>query len=279
MLTILEQLTHNLVMEQMIQKRVEVDGSWLTVDVFGDPDGPAIIVIPGVMADAAGWAPVAKRLTGWRTVAVVNRRGRHPSGPLTDTYDLQAEVRDAEAVLREFSDVRTLFGWSYGGLISLHVANNVEVPHLIAYEPIMAPFGAAALPDLRSAHDSGDVDRIIEIALGQVTGMPGTVIESLRANSAVWAGMRSVSSPLYNETQALNDAGESIEFARKAARIDLIVGERNRGRAPYGTTFDDAARRAPRGVVHELAGQAHLAHLEAPDRLAASVSSLRIGAA
>jgi pimeloyl-ACP methyl ester carboxylesterase len=275
MLTILEQLPQNPNMEQLIQKLVEVDGSWVSVDVHGDPDGPVIVVIPGVMADSAGWAAVARQLKGWRTVAVVNRRGRHPSGPLTDAYDIEAEVRDTEAVLREFSDVRTLFGWSYGGLIALHLANAVTVPQLIAYEPIMAPFGAAALPDLEGAHRTGDLDRIVEIALGQVTGMPGSVIESLRSDTALWVGLREVSSPIYHETRSINDAPLPQEFARKAARIDLIVGERNRGRAPYGTTFDDVARRTPRAAVHQLAGQGHLAHLEAPDELAALVSRLR----
>jgi pimeloyl-ACP methyl ester carboxylesterase len=276
MLTIVDHLLHNMIMEQTIQKQVEVGGSWVTVDVYGDPNGAAIILIPGVMADAEGWSPVARQLEGWQTVAVVNRRGRHPSGPLTDTYTLQTEVRDAEAVVREFSDVRTIFGWSYGGLISLHLANKVETPHLIAYEPIMAPFGASALPDLKSAHADGDLDRIVEVALAQVAGAPGTVIESLQADSTTWAGMRAVSSPIYNETLALNDAPEPEELARLAARIDLIVGERNRGQAPYGTTFDDVTRRTPRGVVHELAGQAHLPHLEAPDRLAALVNHLRL---
>ncbi len=261
-------------MERTTQKRVEVDGSWLTVDVYGEPDGPAIVMVPGVMADAAGWAPVAERLKGWPTVAVVNRRGRHPSGPLTSGYDIHTEIRDAKAVLGEFSYVRTLFGWSYGGLISLHLTNTVTIPHLIAYEPIMAPFGQAALSDLSAADDAGDVDRSIEVALGKVTGMPGDVVASLRSDSALWGGLRDVAAPIYNETQALNDAPVPDEFGRAAARIDLIVGGRNRGQAPYGTTFDDVARRTPRGAVHELAGQAHLAHMEAPDYLAALMNQL-----
>lgn len=33
-------------------------------------------------------------------------------------YSLETEVEDALTVLRQFSDVRTLFGWSYGGLIA-----------------------------------------------------------------------------------------------------------------------------------------------------------------
>lgn len=263
-------------MERTIQKRIETRSSWVTVDVYGVEDGPVIVVIPGAMSDAAEWAAVAQRLEGWPTVAVVNRRGRHPSGPLTSSYDLRAELGDAEAVLREFSDVRTLFGWSYGGLIALHLANAVRIPHLIAYEPIMAPFGASALPALKNAHESGDLDRIIEVALGQVAGLPGTAIDSLRSDSEIWTGLRAVSSPIYQETQSINDAPQPAEFAREAAQIDLIVGEHNLGQSPYGTTFEDVARRVPHGAVHTLARQAHLAHLQAPDQLAALVDQLRI---
>lgn len=78
-------------MDRLIQKRVAVEGSSATVDVYGEPDGPAAILIPGVLADAQAWERVAQHLEGWSTVAVINRRGRQPSGPLTDDYRLETE--------------------------------------------------------------------------------------------------------------------------------------------------------------------------------------------
>lgn len=267
------------IVKRKIQRQLKVDGGHLTVDVYGEEDGAAIVLIPGVMADADAWSAVAESLRGWDTVVVVNRRGRHPSGPLPSEYGLQTELRDAEAVLAEFSDVRTLFGWSYGGLIALHLANTVAVPHLIAYEPIMAPFGAQALPSLLEAQENRDLDQTVAVALGRVTGMPDDIIASLRADSELWGGLRKVSAPLYSETRAINDASAPAEFAQKAARIDLILGERNRGVAPYGTTFEDVARRTSRGALHVLPAQAHLAHLEAPADLAELVNLLHAGAA
>lgn len=278
MLTILDRSPHNQVVEQTIQKRVVVDGSWVTVDVYGDPDGPAIIVIPGVMADAAAWGGVARHLDGWQTVAVVNRRGRHGSGPLTDAYGIDAEIGDAAAVLREFSDVRTLFGWSYGGLIALHLASALAVPHLIAYEPVMAPFGARALPDLRQADVDADTDTSVQVALRQVTGMGEEMVAALRSQDAIWAELRRLSTPIYAETLAINEAPQPDELAAGVARVDLIVGESNQGRAPYGTSFDDVAHRTPNATVHVLSGQGHLAHLEAPEHLAALVSRLHASA-
>ncbi len=264
-------------MERTIQKRVEVDGSWVHVDVYGELDGPAIVVIPGVLADAAGWADVAGRLNAWRTVAVVNRRGRRPSGPLTAAYDVKSEVADAAAVVRGFSDVRTLFGWSYGGLIALHLANHQAVPQVIAYEPVMRPFGAHALTELRQAHEHADLDAVVTIALRRVSGMPDEQAAALRADDAVWHELRRLGEPLYAETAAINNAPQPARLAAEAGHVDLIVGERNRNRDPYGTSFNDVARLVPLADAHELDGQGHLAHLEAPTRLAELMNGLGAG--
>jgi pimeloyl-ACP methyl ester carboxylesterase len=266
-------------MERSFQKRVQVSGSWVTVDVYGDPDEPAVVMIPGAMSDAAAWAGVARRLEGWRTVAIVNRRGRQPSGPLTDRYGLASEVEDAAAVLRGFTDVHTLFGWSYGGLIALHLADTLPVPHLIAYEPVMAPFGASALPDLKQAQEDADLDAGVTVALRQVTGMNDETVRALRAEEATWSELRRLSAPVYDETLAINQAPQPAKLAMRAVRVDLVVGERNRGRSPYGSSFDDVARHVPGATVHELSGQGHLAHLEAPDRLADLINRLRFSAA
>jgi pimeloyl-ACP methyl ester carboxylesterase len=261
-------------MEQTIQKSIAVERSSLSVDVYGDPDGPAVVVVPGVMSDARAWGGIARRLDGWSTVVVVNRRGRRPSGPLTDGYRLETEVADAAAVLDEFSDVRTLFGWSYGGLITLELASVREIPHVIAYEPIMAPFGAEALPALHTAQDAGDLDQMLEIALLHVTGMDHTGLAALRADSKAWEELRRLSAPLHAETLAINQAPSGTELGARSPRVDLIIGERNRGKAPYGSSFADVTKRVTKAAVHQLDGQAHLAHLEAPDRLADLVNRL-----
>ena len=245
------------------------------MDIYGEPEGAAVVILPGVLADAAAWGAVASRLEGWPTVVVINRRGRHPSSPLPDGYSIETEVDDAATVLSQLSDVNTLFGWSYGGLVALHLANRVAVSHLIAYEPVMAPFGARALPDLQRAQHDGDGDATVEVALSKVTGMSADAIASLRAQPEVWAGLMRLSTPLYAETQAINEASRPEALATAAERVDLIVGERNRGQAPYGTSFDDVAHLLPGAVVHELPGQGHLAHLEAPERLAALIGAVR----
>ena len=261
-------------MERTRRNQVTVDGSQLSVDVYGEVGGPALLVVPGVLADAAAWAPVAERIEGWPAVAVVNRRGRSPSGPLTDRYGLDTEVRDAATVAESIGNVDTVFGWSYGGLIALHLADVIEVPHVIAYEPIMAPFGASALPDLERAYEARDFDETLEVVLSQISRVPREAVDTLRRQETVWQEMRRLAEPVYPETLAIQEALVPAAFAESAARVDLIIGEHNRGRAPYGTTFDDVAGRVPQARVHELEDQAHLAHLEEPGRLAVLASRL-----
>ncbi|WP_432572619.1 alpha/beta fold hydrolase [Kineococcus sp. SYSU DK005] len=260
--------------ERPVHERIDVDGSWVSLDVHGQDDGPAIVVVPGAMSDAAAWAPVARHLTRWPSVVVLNRRGRHPSGPLTDDYALATEVADLAAVLRTVGDVRAVLGWSYGALIALHLANALQVAHLIAYEPVTAPFGAAALPDLRRAQQGGDLDAGLTVALSQVAGMDREAIAQLQADEATWAELRRLGAAAHAETLAIDEAPQPARLATRAARVDLIVGGLNRGRAPYGTSFADVAHLVPNAHVHELPGQGHLAHLQAPQQLAALVSQL-----
>ena len=261
-------------MDQLIQKRIEVRDSWVTLDVYGDPSGPAIVVIPGAMANAAAWGEFAQRLEGWPTVAVMNRRGRHPSGPLTDAYGFATELADVSAVLRECGDVRALFGWSYGGLIALHLANSIPLPHVIAYEPIMAPFGASALVELSQRHASQDVDGSVETALLRVTGMSADDVASVRSDSETWRELRSLGGTIYPETLALNNAPKAAELGALASRVDLIIGERNQGRAPYGASFADVVRHSSRALLHHLGGAGHMAHFEDPQALATLVSEI-----
>jgi pimeloyl-ACP methyl ester carboxylesterase len=249
-------------------------GSWVTVDVYGDPAAPGLVVVPGVMSDAREWQRVVRATDAWSSVSVVNRRGRVPSGPLTDTYSMQAEIEDLGVVLEELEEPRTLFGWSYGGLIALLAANSRSMPHVIAYEPVVPPFGNHALPALETAARAADWDRSVDIVNRQVSGFSAEHVRALRADHRTWATLRRLSQPLHAELRALSEAQVPDVMARHTERVDLIVGERNRGRAPYGTSFEKVRDRVPNAAVHQLADQGHLAHVEAPAALGRLLSSL-----
>ncbi|MCZ1010129.1 alpha/beta fold hydrolase [Streptomyces lydicus] len=255
-------------MEQTIQKSLPVGGgSWVTVEVYGEPDAPGLVVVPGAMSDARGWRHVAAAVDAWPSVTVVNRRGRTPSGPLTSAYSLQAEVEDLGVILDECKGTQALFGWSYGGLIALLAANDRPLRQLIAYEPVMRPFGRHILPDLRTAEEAADWDATVEIVNRQLAGLDTAQVEALRSDRQGWEEMQHLSRPAYAELAALNSAPPPDEMARRADRVDLIIGQCNHGTAPYGTSFDDVRQRVTRADVHVLPGQGHLAHIQAPTEL------------
>ncbi|MDH6224286.1 alpha/beta hydrolase [Streptomyces sp. MJP52] len=265
-------------MERTIQKKLSVGGeSWITVDVYGEPGTAGLVVVPGVMSDAYAWRRVAGAVTAWPSVVVVNRRGRTPSGPLTDSYSLRTEVEDLCVVLDEFAGTRALFGWSYGGLIALLAADERPVHQVIAYEPVVRPFGLHALPDLKAAQETADWDRCVEIVNRRISGFSAAHVEGLRADHDGWAVLRRLSGPLCTELGALNATPPPDVMARRADRADLIIGGRNRGTAPYGTSFDDVRRRVARAGVHELPGQGHLAHIQAPAALGRLLDTLAAG--
>jgi pimeloyl-ACP methyl ester carboxylesterase len=262
-------------MEQTIQKRLMVGGnSWVTVDVYGEPDAPGLVVVPGVMSDARTWRHVAHAIDAWPSVAVVNRRGRTPSGPLTGMYSLRTEVEDLGMILDEFDGARTLFGWSYGGLIALLATNERPIHQVIAYEPVMRPFGRHALSNLKIAEEAADWDRSVEIVNRQISGFSAAHVEELRADRREWAALRRLSGPLHAELDALNAAPPPDAMAQRAQRVDLVIGQCNRGTAPYGESFDSIRQRVVHAEVHELAGQGHLAHVQAPADLSRLLNNL-----
>ncbi|WP_336049066.1 alpha/beta fold hydrolase [Streptomyces sp. CA2R101] len=262
-------------MEQTIQKRLSVGGgSWVTVEVYGEPDAPGLVVVPGAMSDAHGWRHVAAAVDAWPSVTVVNRRGRAPSGPLTSAYSLQTEVEDLGVILDECKGAQALFGWSYGGLIALLAANERPLRQVMAYEPVMRPFGRHVLPDLRAAEEAADREATVEIVSRRIAGLDTAQVEALRADPQEWAALRDLSGPAHVELAALNSAPPPDEVARRAVRVDLIIGQCNQGTAPYGTSFDDVRRRVARAEVHVLPGQGHLAHIQAPEELGRLINGL-----
>ncbi|MFJ9845824.1 alpha/beta fold hydrolase [Kitasatospora sp. NPDC101155] len=262
-------------MERTIQKTVAVSpDSWVTIDVYGDADAPGLVMVPGVMSDAHTWRHVAREIHAWPSVAVVNRRGRVPSGPLTRAYALQTEIADLVAVLNEIQGAEALFGWSYGGLIALMAAGEHSVKQVIAYEPVIRPFARDALPALAAAADDRDWDRSVEIVNMDISGFRSDHVEALRADRQGWSMLRRLSEPLHAELAALNASPAPEMLAQRADHTTLIIGEANIGSGPYGTAFESIRRRLDQPCIQVLPGQGHLAHIHAPTELAGLIDSL-----
>lgn len=230
--------------------------------------GQPIVVVPGVLADAAAFVPVVDAIRRPEPVLVVDRRGRSGSGPLGAGYSVETEVADLRAWLDDLVGPVHLVGWSYGAVITLEVAaRDDRVLGVVCYEPGLAPFGREALPALRTA----DPGRRVEIINLDISRVPAEQVEVLRASPG-WADLCRLAEPLYAELVAANAFVPNSGWAEVAA--ELIIGEHSQGAEPYGPAFDRAATRLPRSRTTVLPGQGHLAHAEDPVALGALFTEL-----
>lgn len=241
-------------------------------------DGTPLVILPGVMTDAKGWRRAAAAIGHPGPVLILNRRGRTPSGPLGAGYGVETEVLDLLAWLDRLDAPVRVVGWSYGGLVALEAATRTAaVRHVIAYEPVVRPFGLAAAPALRAAVDAGDLDRAVEVIILGISGYPPEHVAALRADPA-WTLLRSWAAPAADELAAVNSfAPDAERWTRPGVPVDLVIGENSRDTAPYGTAFTAIAELLPHASVHVLPGQGHLAHAEAPEALGKFLGTIITG--
>ncbi|GIM94183.1 alpha/beta fold hydrolase [Paractinoplanes toevensis] len=263
----------------MDSRDIDRDGTRLHA-LWQPGTGTPLVVIPGVMTDAKGWRRVAAAIDRPEPVLILNRRGRAPSGPLGSGYGVETEVLDLLAWLDRLDEPARLLGWSYGGLVAIEAAaRTAAVAQVIAYEPVVRPFGAAAVPALRAATAAGDLDRAVEVVNLDVSRYSPEHVAALRATPA-WALLRQWAAPVAEELAALNAFTPGPErWTDVKVPFDLIVGEHSRDGEPYGVAFTAVQRMLPGTAMHVLPGQGHLAHAEAPEQLGLLIGGIIAGRA
>ena len=237
--------------------------------------GTALVIVPGVMADAESWLPVADAITAPNPVVIVNRRGRTPSPDPGPGYGIPTEIDDLSGLVSSIGEPVHLFGWSYGGLIAIEAtAQGLPVLSLTAYEPVSRPFVPEAIDPIRDALAQGDAGRAVEIINVDISGFDADYVRALRQTPA-WDTLCRLALPLAQELAAIDRFAPSYEdYAAIDAPISLIIGELNAGQAPYGAAFDRFSRALPTARVRRLDGQGHLAHVEDPVALARHISAV-----
>ncbi|MCP2332542.1 alpha/beta fold hydrolase [Actinoalloteichus caeruleus] len=191
--------------------------------------GPPLVVVPGVLAEARDFLPVAGAFGRPEPTLVLDRRGRGRSGPLGEDYSTRTEVADLLAWVDELASPVRLVGWSYGATIALEAAAlDDRVLGVVAYEPVLAPFAEHVLPALRGA----DLDTRVEIVNVDIARLPRERVAALRGTPA-WARLRELAAPLPEEHAALNRFRPDAAWSGLAA--DLVLGEHSRGARPTAT--------------------------------------------
>jgi flavin reductase (DIM6/NTAB) family NADH-FMN oxidoreductase RutF/pimeloyl-ACP methyl ester carboxylesterase len=105
-------------------------GVRLAADVGGDPNNPAVLLLPGRGQTRGVWAQAAKALvTAGRYVVSLDLRGHGESDWSSNRdYDIDAIVRDIEAVVEEMPSRPAIVGAGLGGLAALIAVTECNRP-------------------------------------------------------------------------------------------------------------------------------------------------------
>ncbi len=147
---------------------ISKDGAKISYLSMGS--GPSVLVIPGALSMATGYASFARALAEHFTVHIIERRGRGLSSPQGDDYGIAKEREDVLA-LQKKTGASFLIGHSFGGLIALEAArNNQTLTKIAVYEPGVSIDGSIPMdwmPDYeKKLAEKKYIDAFVEYSLG-----------------------------------------------------------------------------------------------------------------
>jgi len=249
-----------------MQTVTSTDGTSIAYERHGD--GPPLVLLHGSSETHRAWDAVVPHLTDDFTVLVPDRRGRGESGD-ADEYDLSREVEDLRAVLDITDGDATVFGHSFGGLVTLAAATETDIDRLVLYEPAVLVGkhrGGDIAARMQRHLDAGERKEAMKLFLRDAGGVPAP--EQL----PIWPDR--VRFELVETVVRENEAVESFELPAEL-NIDcptlLLTGERGPEHLRAGV--QTLADRVPQSTLVEFDGIGHIGTMSAPERVADAVRS------
>ncbi|MCE7005425.1 alpha/beta hydrolase [Kibdelosporangium philippinense] len=238
----------------------------------------AMVVVHGVLADAAQWNDVRTGLVArGHDVIARDRRGRNGVALNTD-YSLKTEIDDLHRVLDKAGRNPILFGHSYGAVIALLTAQQRDDLHsVILYEPIatghqLKAFVGSAVDRAKRAVDAGDLHAAMEIIVTDVSPTPPDVLERYRGNRMWKSQLPFVASAVRELDAMLAYDLDYDQVAVPKAPTKIVLGAKNVGTMPFGRPTETLAYTLGAELLL-LDNLGHVAHMEAPDKLVEAISS------
>ena len=252
---------------------LSADGTTIAVHRMGD--GPPLVVVPGALSNVTGWTACVTLLARHRGVHVIDRRGRGASGD-APSYAPLREVEDVLAVLRGIGGQVDVLGHSSGAVLALQAAerDRSALRRMVLYEPPLFIAPADRMPaDLPERLDellaAGDDDGAVRTFLREGPRSTDVELDDLRGRRA-WAQMVAMAPSVPRDTRIVAGFDRDLRrLAQVRTRTLMLVGSESppRMRKPSEAIADAL----PDARSEELLGQAHQAHLLAPDALADAV--------
>ena len=241
---------------------VSADGTEIGWHRSGSGD-PALL-LHGTSDDSTGWASTGPHLAERLSLLSVDRRGRGRSGA-GEPYDPERETEDLAAVVRTLDEPPHVIAHSYGALIALAAAaGGLELRSLVLYEPPIAMNDhvdvTVVADECERALAEGDREQVLRTFFRAIGEEP--VVDMLKAAPDVFARFLSNAHTVPRELRAETWVS-SIDASQVAAPTQLILGSRSPDFFAEGVASLDAA--IPHSEVATLDGQAHIAHVIAPE--------------
>ena len=228
--------------------------------------GPPLVLVHGISADAARWAPVMAALEETYTVHAMDRRGRGSSGDHA-AYALPREFEDVAALVDAIGEPTYLLGHSYGGLCALHATLLTKhVAKLVVYEPYApyAPATEASAITVRyeALAATGERDAVVATFLREIVQMSEDEVRMMRAHPS-WAARLAAAHTIPRELRAAEQFRfQPNRFAKTKTHMVMLVG----GDSPL--FLKDATARLhaalPTSSVVTFVGHKHAAMNTAP---------------
>ncbi|MEV0071256.1 alpha/beta hydrolase [Amycolatopsis sp. NPDC050768] len=235
--------------------------------------GPSLVLVDGAMC-YRGSTPndaIAKELAGRFTVFTFDRRGRGESGN-TLPYDVEREVEDVAAVVKEAGGEAGLFGISSGAVLALEAAQRgVPTNKLAVYEPPFVVDGSRKplerdyTEKLEQAVKGDNRAEAVRLFMRVGVELPAPMVAMMRIMPA-WPKLKRVAHtlPYDNALMDGNQAGRPLPEGRWSgiAAPTLVI---DGGKSPQWMRagVSQLARTLPGATYRTLPGQAHLVKAKA----------------
>jgi pimeloyl-ACP methyl ester carboxylesterase len=242
------------------------DGTAIAYDVSGN--GPAVILVGGVLGDRSQQAPLGALLAPHFTVFNYDRRG-HGESSDTPPYAVEREVEDLEAIITAAGGSARLYGTSGCAILALEAATRGLAPKikkLALWEP---PFIVddsrppvpqdykAQLTELLAAGRRSDM---VELFMTQAVGLPVELVAQMR-HAPFWPAQEALAHTLIYDATLVGDYSLPTKRLASVMVPTLVI---DGGETPWLSHAAQAvADVLPHAQRRTLKGQPHNVDAEA----------------
>lgn len=237
--------------------------------------------------DASSWDAVADLLhSDFRVVRPQRRlyavgseaaaaQSAGSSGSSHLPHSVALEAADVLAVAELLDPPLVLVGHSSGAVVALEaaLAKPKAFAGLVLYEPPLptrALVGGPAVARAREVYEGGDPVEAMRIHLRDIVRFPAEWVDTMLSDEPTRSAFTTHAGAQIADAEAIDALGVGTE---RFAGLDLptVLIEGDTSPAHLRERLADLAEALPHAEVVTLAGQGHVAHLAAPDLLAATV--------